>query len=439
MNILWILEDALRPDHMGCYGYSRKTTPHCDRLAAEGVRFETVIATASHTLPPIISMIMGQWAATHGIVNPKRFSKWKNEELWQGIQTPLHVLRDQGFLIDGELVLRWQPLGFERDTAGNDIEKYFRRNQDRQWFFFAEPYPTHLPYNPPEEYYRMFLDPGLRPDRGANDRLKVVRSHLIVHPSGVISKLEAGEKDPLPDNASDAAHKRTAGTADLLPEDKPFVQALYDGEARVFDDLVGRWINKLEQLGILDDTLIIVTADHGEELMERGHVGHCSCNLKGTLYDESIKVPLIMRYPRALPPGRVIQRQISQIDIMPTVFDLLDLPKPSWMDGRSTLPMINGRSVEFREEVYAETTPAGWQAFENDDREIWCVRTEEWKLILYTTADRHAKRWELFNLKSDPAEINNLFDQRQDIGDGLMPKLTAYLERAAWAAPWPKC
>ncbi|MBU0716243.1 MAG: sulfatase-like hydrolase/transferase, partial [Verrucomicrobia bacterium] len=186
-------------------------------------------------------------------------------------------------------------------------------------------------------------------------------------------------------------------------------------------------------------TLIIITADHGEELMERGHVGHCSCNLKGTLYDESIKVPLIMRYPRKLPQGKVIQRQISQIDIMPTVFDLLDLPKPSWMDGRSTLPLINGGAVEFREEVYAETTPAGWQALENDDREIWCVRTEEWKLILYTTADRHEKRWELFNLKSDPAEIKNIFDQRRDICDGLMPKLTAYLERAARAAPLPKC
>lgn len=428
MNILWIVEDALRPDHMGCYGYGKNTTPNCDHIAAEGVRFDNCIATASHTLPPIVSMITGQWAGTHGIVTPARFDLWKNHGLWDGVRTPLHALRDKGLLIDGELVMRWQPLGFTRDTPGADMEAYFREHRGENWFFFAEPYPTHLPYNPPDEYYRTFLDDGYVPPAGSEDRLSVVRSKLIVRSSGVLSKLEAGEDDPIPDDDTDDAHKRTVGEVDLLPDDAPAVCALYDGEARVFDDMVGRWIAELESLGILDETLILITADHGEELMERGHVGHCSCNLKGTLYDESIRVPLIMRYPKALPASRVIDTQVSQVDLMPTLFDLLGLEPMGSMEGESLLPLIQGQTGVHRPEAYAETTPAGWQAVSGDTREMWCVRTATHKLILHTAPARpEEQRYELYDLVRDPGETDNRYGREPDTEQCLEPKLKAYV------------
>lgn len=431
MNILWILEDALRPDHMGCGGYGKDTTPNCDRLAREGVRFATAIATATHTLPPIISMIMGQTPATHGVVDPQSFLRWKGRRPAKNVTTPLHILADRGYLIDGELVMRWQPLGFTRDTPSDRIEDYFQANRGGKWFFYAEPYPTHLPYNPPEEYLEMFLQPGYTPGAETLERVKVVRSNLIVHPSGVISKLEAGETDPLPDDDTDDAHKRTVGTVDLQAVDRPMVEALYDGEARVFDDLVGRWVARLESLGILDDTLIVLTADHGEELMERGHVGHCSCNLKGTLYDEALRVPLILRYPRKLPQGKVVARQVSQIDIMPTLLDLLGIPVPGWMDGASTLPLILGRSDVFRQEAYAQTPPAGWQALAGDRRNIWCVRTRQWKLILHTDPALNRKQYELYDLHTDPGETTNVFHPDHPAGRDLTKKLDAYIARAA--------
>jgi arylsulfatase A-like enzyme len=439
MNILWILEDALRPDHMGCYGYSKNTTPHCDRLAREGVGFDSVIAVASHTLPPIVSMLMGQTPATHGIVSPKRYAEWIKDEAWRTKDTPLKLLASQGYLIDGELVMHWAPLGFKRDTASDKIEDYFEAHRHDKWFFFAEPYPTHLPYNPPEEYFRMFYGGEWKPDERQKKRIEVVRSFLIVHPSGCISKMEAGEKEVL--DGGDEAHKRTAGTVDLLPEDKPAVCALYDGEVRVFDDLVGRWTAKLEQLGILDETLIIITADHGEELMERGHVGHCSCNLNGTLYDESIRVPLIMRFPQQIPAGRVVAEQISQIDIMPTIFDMLGIKIPDWMEGQSVLPIMGGctmparhspgevglRPHGFRAEAYSETMPAGWQALTKDDRQIFAVRTGEWKLIKYIGCAGQNQRLELFDLKNDPGEHCNLAWKRNDMVQSLLPKLESYI------------
>jgi arylsulfatase A-like enzyme len=413
MNILFILEDALRPRNMGCYGYPKPTSPNCDRLAAEGVRFETCIAVSAHTFPPIVSLLTGQTTFTHGLVTSQDYARWR------GRRAPLHALADNGHLVDGELVMRWSPLGFTRDM--NDLDAYLDAHRNHRWFYFAEPYPTHLPYNPPEAYLQHFLDPGYQPSAGTLERAKVVRSCLIVHPSGVISRLESGADDPIPDSDSDPTHKRSVGTVDLLPEDRPYVQALYDGEVRVFDDMVGRWLAKLESLGILDDTLIIVTADHGEELMERGHVGHTSCNLKGTLYDESIHVPLIMRYPKRLPAGTVVRHQVSQVDVMPTIFDLLGLDMPKPCDGSSLLPLIQGQ--KFREEAYAETPPAGWQALPGDERRIRCVRTAEWKLIIHSGK---AERSELYHLTQDPGERHNLINQEPTIAQRLRASLEAH-------------
>jgi len=413
MNVLWILEDALRPDHMGCYGYKHDTTPNCDRLAGEGVRFDCVIATAAHTLPPIVSMVMSQWPATHGVVDTQRFVQWIDGG-WDGVETPLHTLERAGYCVDGELVMRWAPLGFTRDTPSDEIPAYFERRRNDQWFFYAEPYPTHLPYNPPAEYFEKYLEETPSPE--TMERLEIVRNFLIVHPVGMTSKLEAGEPDPLPDDDCNEAHRRTAAAVDLQPQDRGALNALYDGEVRVFDDLVGEWVSKLETLGILDDTLIILTADHGEELMERGHVGHCSCNLMGTLYDESIRVPLILRYPKRLKPGTVVNTQVSHIDIMPTLFAMLGLSQHEWMEGQSLLPLIDrvegspktDRDSEFRETTFSETTPAGWQALSGDDRQIFAIRTAAWKVILHTDAQRHSRRLEIYDLARDPDETNDL-------------------------------
>ena len=347
------------------------------------------------------------------------------------METPLKRLAGHGWLVDGELVMRWSPLGFTRDTEGSRIGEYFAGNAGRKWFFMAEPYPTHLPYNPPEQYYRMFLDSDWRPGPGSEERLQVVRSCLIAHPSGVVSKLEAGEREALPDTHSSAEHRRTAGTVDLLPEDAPAVRALYDGEVRVFDDLVAGWVRELERVGILDETLIIVTADHGEELLERGHVGHCSCNLKGTLYDESIKVPLIMRLPGKIPAGAEVGHQVSQVDLMPTLFDLLELPFPPGMEGASTVPLIRGETARFREHAFAETTPAGWQALATDDRQLYCVRSADWKLVLSTDAGRRHDRWELFHLSTDPGEHSNVFLDAPATAAELREVLEDYVHRAA--------
>jgi arylsulfatase A-like enzyme len=355
------------------------------------------------------------------------YDRWKNGNLWSGRRTPLHVLADNGILVDGELVMRWAPLGFKRDTV--DVDAYFEENRDKDWFFFAEPYNTHLPYNPPQSYYDLFVDKDFRPDEATLKRLEIVRSRMIIHPHDVRSALEVGQKDSI--GLGDKQHERSAAVAEFDPKDKPGITALYDGEVRVFDDLVGRWLIKLEKLGILDETLIIITADHGEELLERGHVGHSSCNLKGTLFDECLKVPLIMRYPPKLRKGTVIRHQVSQIDIMPTIFDILGRRMPPGTDGSTLLPLVNRNAESFREESYAESIPAGWQALEGDHRRTWCVRTNDWKLIHHSEAKvgGSQRRYELFDLRSDPGETCNLFERQGTKAAELREKLEAHILR----------
>lgn len=280
----------------------------------------------------------------------------------------------------------------------------------------------------------MFLDEKYSISELTQKNLEVVRSNLIVHPPGVVSKLEAGENEPLPDDQADEAHRRTVGIVDLKQEDRPAIIACYDGEVRVFDDMVSKWVDTLRELRVLENTLIIITSDHGEELMERGYVGHSSCNLRGALYDESVKVPLIMRYPAKLPRAKVVKKQTSQIDIMPTIFQLLDLPGSDTMEGNSVVPLIEDDAYHFREESFAETTPAGWQSLQNDDREIWCIRTMKWKLILNTTRSEMAKQYELYDLESDPGETRNIYRADNYMANVLAEKLELYIKKARMAA-----
>ena len=424
MNVLLIMDDALRPDHMGCYGYGRNTTPNCDRLAAEGVRFESCIAVASHTFPPVVSMATGQDTATHGLMTAKDYEAWIPRPR---TRTPLRVLAEKGFLVDGELVMRWAPLGFERDC--NDLDAYAEAHRDRPWFYLAEPYPTHLPYDPPRAYYEEFLDEGYAPDEAARRRIEIVRTRMILHPPGTRAAMEVGQTDAI--GEGDDAHKRSSAVVEFEAGDEPGVRALYDGEARVFDEQVGRWLARLESLDLLDDTLVIIVSDHGEELLERGHVGHTSCNLKGTLYDECLRVPLIMRAPKCLPAGRVVRNQVSQIDLMPTIFDILGLNLPLPVDGSSMLPLIRGETDTFRERAFAETPPAGWQALDDDERRMWCVRTAEWKLILHEERPGGARRFELYNLVDDPGEREDCFDRAPRAAEKLMNALENFAARSA--------
>jgi arylsulfatase A-like enzyme len=151
--------------------------------------------------------------------------------------------------------------------------------------------------------------------------------------------------------------------------------------------------------------------------MERGHVGHSSTNLNGTLHDESLMVPLILWHASDLPRGRVIEPLVSVVDVMPTLLDALGIEPGEPMDGRSLLPLARGEAYTPRQTVFAEVPPAGWQRLLGDERRIRAARTADWKLICRMDLTRPEKRYELYDLRADPGETHDLYtpDHKQAV------------------------
>jgi hypothetical protein len=329
-------------------------------------------------------------------------------------------MREKGYLVAGDDPEFYGELGFDSD--GRDVAAVLGNLAQQPFFLWHRAEETHLPYDPSPPWDTAFLPPDFTISPSLAERIQMVRKCVLVHKPGLVSKLESGT----PDAIEREGYQRTVGIAAFTPEERPALLALYDGCVRMLDEEMAGYLARMRQLGILDDTLIVITSDHGEQLLERGAVGHSSCSLEGNLYDENIRIPLLLHAPALLPRGRTIHQQVSQVDIMPTLVELLGLSMPGPVSGRSLVPLIQGRTVHFVEEAYAETSPCGWQALESDHRMIWCLRRPPWKLIRYHDLQR-GDREELFNVVSDPGERHDLLSQQPQIRAALAPRLDHWI------------
>lgn len=424
--------DALRPDRLHCYGNTWETSPAIDRLASEGVLFEQFIAHSSHTLPAVGSILTGLDPLRHGILSPHTHA----HHSWGEWTPPLGVLEQHGIEVGGFNAFLYNHFGREPNIETvEEAEAFFRASREKSFFLWQFMEQVHLPYNPTPPYDTAFLPAGHVMNEETARRVDVVRSTMIVHPSGHISQFEQDQIDGNTggfeaDMDRDIEYERSAAAVDFEPEDQIPIMALYDGEVRSVDDQIDAYVKALERSRLLDETILIITSDHGEELLERGHVGHSSCSLSGTLYEEAIRVPLIIRYPPALPGGKRIATQVSQIDLLPTLFDLVGLPMPAEAQGHSLLPLIHGQAWYGEEVTFAETLPCGWQTLKDDERRIWCIRTPEWKMILNSFVPQEASSYELYELRNDPGEKNDLFKTSPDIARTLMNRLHAWMSSA---------
>jgi arylsulfatase A-like enzyme len=209
-----------------------------------------------------------------------------------------------------------------------------------------------------------------------------------------------------PDYAGDVDGKRYAVTdkvhAGMDPRDLAHVVALYDGEIRFTDDHLGRIVEHLRGLGVLDDTIVVVTSDHGEEFFEHGMKGHGK-----TLYEEIVRIPLVMRYPRRIAPGTVVAEQVRLMDVAPTILGLAKVPPPAGFGSGASLrhrerdlsPWLTGEGRDSFPTLLAFADTALVQHLKS-------VRSARAKLITTTSSDGVAT--ELYDLASDPGERRNL-------------------------------
>jgi arylsulfatase A-like enzyme len=210
----------------------------------------------------------------------------------------------------------------------------------------------------------------------------------------------------------------------ITPEEINIYSAKYDEAINYVDSQIGILLNKLKSLGLYKNTLVILTADHGQEMCEHG----ICFNHGGFLWDSLIRVPLIIFYPKLFPKNKIITQQVQHIDIIPTICDILKIKKYEFFEGKSLLPLVNGRSIhstyafsEHKENINDLST-GSWIYTKIS------VRSPEWKLI-YTYDPQGKEEYELYNLKNDTQELNNLVDIEEERFQFLRTKLEEWMNR----------
>ena len=414
MNVLLIAIDTLRADHLSCYGYTRLTSPHIDRLAAGGVRFTRCFSPHIPTHPAFTTLLTGVDVMRHQIV-----CHAGTVELDPGIPTLAELLRERSyFTVSVDNLGRWFTRGFDAVLPyrwATDPSLPWRKaeavnaqaltaldlaaGQSRPWFLFIHYWDPHTPYLPPPPFDRMFYtgnpyDP----------------SHHSMEPVFAFEPFR------------DYFMQWMGGVTDIA-----FPVAQYDAEIAYVDVAVAQVLNRLDELGLAADTLVILTADHGEVLDDHeGYFDHHG------LYDANVHVPLIMRLPGRLPAGRIVEEFVRLFDIAPTILDLLgeaDLARERGMTGQSILPLLAG--AEGPGELYL--TECTWMRKRG-------IRTREWKLIRALEPDFHGlPPIQLFDLTADPCEQRNLASERPEVVAELSARLDAWIaqRRAATGLPDP--
>jgi choline-sulfatase len=346
VRILYIDCDTLRADHVGCYGYHRETTPSIDRLAAEGVRLTRCYASDVPCLPSRTALFAGRFGIHTGVVGhagtPARRRYPGDGHATDPEQLPLPLLlarngmRTISFSTFAQRHLAWhfyagwseihrfvEDIGSEvaTDLEGPAIDWLRANGRSDDWFLHLHFWDPHTIYTTPAEYGNPFADDPA-PDFPGEEALAAAQeSYGYLGARDVVAMLPPSPRHP------DAI----AGRADF----KTWIDG-YDTGIRYFDDTLGRILDVLAELGILDDTAVVVTSDHGENQGELNLYGaHCTAD------QPTCRVPLVIRWPGA-DRGTVRDDLVYQLDLAPTLCELLGIPAPARWDGRSFAPGLRG-------------------------------------------------------------------------------------------------
>lgn len=409
-NIVFISIDTLRADHLSCYGYDRLTSPSIDKLAGEGVRFAKAYSQTSWTLPSHMSMMTSQYPHIHKVQTgqfPLSESKVTLAEMLsdagyytQAFVSWIYVTKKYGFaqgfdkfeelVPPSYLVDPTTHWSYKAEKVTDTVLNWIKTKPTETFFLFVHYFDPHIDYEPPPPYDRMF-DPDYKGT--AEGTFTWIRTYIK------------------------GAHKKPQK---IKQRDLQYITALYDGEIRYTDTHVGRLLDGIDENVGLDNCLVILTSDHGEELNEHGSMeGH-----QWTLYDEIVHVPLIFRFPKKAYKSTVIESQVQLIDIAPTIAELVGIGKPAGFQGQSMMKLIEGKEGHQSEQIsFAETKRHTIKQ---------SVRTGRHKLI-HTNARAKGRNglpvveaYELYDLREDPTEQNNIYNASSTLAKTLSEKLQTW-------------
>lgn len=421
-NILLIAIDSLVSTHMSCYGYPKLTTPHIDHFARSGTLFENYFSPHVPTTSGYASMLTGRDCFGTGCVALRH-----EGPLVGTVKTLPEILAREGYesTCIGTLpeILRRVGyestcVGFTGNPASRGFDNYINyegwgasedgrahkaenlnkvaipelerlSKSDGPWMLMLRHMDPHSPYLPPGQFERMFYH-----GNEFNKRNKSMQ--------------------PVFEFAPFADYFRSWMPPGVT--DKDYIIAQYDGAVAYMDSCIQVIFQALESLGLLDNTIVVINSDHGETLYDHD----CYFDHHG-LYDNTLRVPLIIRYPKKVPAGRRVPGYTQHKDLVPTLLELAEIKPREGFDGRSQMLLVRGEEASLDEEFYI--TECTWMR-----KHGW--RTPQWKLIVALEPDFHFKPpVELYNLYEDPAENRNLADEEPEVVEFLRARMEAFIAR----------
>ena len=372
-HVVVLTIDTMRASKLKPYDSStRVRTPAFDAVAAAGTVFERAQSPENWTKPSVASILTSTFPATHGAKNDA-------SRLPQSLDTLGEVYQQAGFETASFIANGYVSRAFGFDQGWDHYTNYIREEKntnasnvfgeaaawieehhdDDRMFVYIQTIDPHVPYDPPDEYLHLY---DARTDYAGQVQNR--RTHLL---------LEDAKKNP-PRVTFDASDRRR-------------LEALYDGEVSYHDKELEKFLAKLDELGLTEDTIFVITSDHGEEFDDHGSWGHGH-----SVFQELIHVPLVVRWPGVTEGGSRVPQVVSTMDIGPTILEATGVDVPESYEGRSLMGFLRG------------APPAGPHvAFSDFQENRRVIRGGDWKLIL-----RSSLTYVLFDLEADPAERNEL-------------------------------
>ena len=450
-NMLFIMTDDQTAQDMSCYGNPILTTPNMDRLAQEGTRFTRCFCTNALCAPSRATVLTGSFSHVHGIYGNSEKAD-AVEELDPQVPTFPELLQQAGYRtgLVGKYHIRQEPRGFDHWAIhpgqgvyfdpiyienGREVQKqgyatdittdmaldFLRQGDGSQPFCLVYQFKApHRPFTPAPRHADLYADidiaePATFDDDYATRRIAAAALDMQ------FDRSLAGDYADLPPDLDEADRKRWIY--------QRFLKDRYRN-LRGVDENLGRVLDYLDRHNLAEDTLVIYTSDHGYFLGEHGWYD------KRFMYEPSIRIPLLVRYPRLGRAGHVADDMVMNIDFAPTILDIADIPLPPTAQGRSLCPLVEGTSPDdWRDSVYYAYYENSWELHGQGGAAMAeasfryftphrigphrGVRTERYKLIEYWGEGDY---WELFDLEEDPDERTNRY------GDPTCAHLVAELK-----------
>jgi arylsulfatase A-like enzyme len=418
-GVVLFLLDTTRRDRLDAYGFERKTAPNLSRLAADGVLFEDAIAQGAWTKVSVPSILTSTYPTSNGIYELNHrmpaagvtlaeafreagYATWatssvqftgRGSNLHQGVE----VLHEAGSLPENDR-------GKNAREFVDRLLPWLESHKDVPFFAMIHATDPHSDYEPYRPYDTLWSAPDAKAKHEKwTEKVKPFIESDFMKDMGLPLR---GELEK----------------AGIDPEE--FVKTeldWYDGSIRGADVELGRVLEKLDELGIARDSLVVFLADHGEEFLDHGGSFH-----EENVYGELVNVPLVMRWPGALPAGRAVEETVQLLDVAPTILDLAGLAIPERMQGQSLRPLAGSSGVKWRErpaisEWRKRTAQLGTRIVD-----AFSIIEGEWKLVRNVDRPEDVPEFELYRHDTDPLDQRNVASENPEVVERLRQQLEGW-------------